>query len=127
MFKINPNNTSIDNKVAVLGLKQPNTLNQYQAFAVWWQMKRSRYCGGGFVADDPGLGKTVTFLAYIVVERQLTCLWHEVNISRAKKDGKHLLPDQQHDNDACPSEERLSLWICKHALSPSVFFACITN
>lgn len=121
MFKINPSNTSIDNKVAIFGLKQPHTLNQYQAFAVWWQMKRSRICGGGFVADDPGLGKTFTFLAYIVVERQLICLWHEVDISRAKKDGEHLQLDEQHDNDICPSEERLNLCICKYENSPTMF------
>ncbi len=109
VFKIDPTKTELTDTVPVYGLHA--ALYQYQAFAVYWQMKTSRTHGGGFVADDPGLGKTLTYLAYIVAERQLGWLWNDVNESRKANDGRHLQQEQQHKNDKCPSHDRLANWI----------------
>lgn len=109
LFRIDPSETGMKERVRVMGIKQP--LFQYQAFCVYWQMINSRRFGGGFVADMPGLGKTLTFLALIVVERQLCILWDEVNRSRHAKDGKHLALTGQLVDDVCPSQEERPGWI----------------
>lgn len=105
-FGIDPTQTGLDDTVPIFGLSTP--LYQYQAFAVYWQMAKSRLFGGGFLADDPGLGKTLTYLAYIVVERQLSWLWNDVVESREKDDGRHL---QEGSLQACPSAARFQNWI----------------
>ena len=80
-------------------------------------MVNSRRNGGGFVADTMGLGKTLTFLALIVVERQLCILWDDVEKSRAANDGRHLQMRQLHA-DVCPTaEERLGWITCPCDLS----------
>lgn len=116
VFQIDPSETGMDERVYVAGLKHP--LFQYQAFAVYWQMITSRTCGGGFMADSPGLGKTLTFLSLLVVERQLCRLWREVNRSRETKDGRHLPLKGQLANDVCPTLEDRPGWIaCPCAFS----------
>ena len=109
LFQIDPSETGMKERVRIAGIKQP--LFQYQAFAVYWQMINGRRFGGGFVADMPGLGKTLTFLALIVVERQLSLLWEEVHKSRMAKDGKHLPITGQVMTDVCPSQNERPDWI----------------
>jgi hypothetical protein len=82
-------------------------------------MLTSRKFGGGFVADMPGLGKTLTFLALLVVERQLCILWNEVNRSRGAKDGKHLPATGQFEDDVCPSQRERPGWIACPCTSSS--------
>ena len=108
MFRIDPTQVGIDERVKVAGLKTP--IYQYQAFGVYWQMITSREMGGGFLADAMGLGKTLSFIAYMVVERQLSVLWMEVNNSREKKDGRHL-PDGADEEAKCPGKQRPEGWI----------------
>ena len=108
MFNIDPNRTALDELVYVAGLK--TKIYQYQAFGVYWQMITSRKLGGGFVADSMGLGKTLSFLAFFVVERQLACLWAIVEKSRSAKDGRHLREDEHKEDDRCPGG-RLTGWI----------------
>jgi hypothetical protein len=104
MFQIDYTKVGIDEMVTIAGLKNP--LYQYQAFGVWWQMYTSRRLGGGIVGDEMGLGKSLSFLAYIVVERQLAFLWDDIEKSRKGTDGK---PDGRH----------LSL-----SVAPNTFFRC---
>lgn len=108
MFCRDPSDTSPDTTVAIAGLN--TEIYQYQAFGVYWQMVNARRAGGGFLADDPGLGKTLSFFAYIVVERQLSILWRDVEDSRAKNDGRHLQTSQQQNNALCPSKPKPN-WI----------------
>src|SRR4051812_47078665 len=63
MFNIDPTQAELNQHVPIAGLKTP--VYQYQAFGVYWQMITSRKFGGGFVGDAMGLGKTLSFLAYI--------------------------------------------------------------
>lgn len=104
MFQVDSYKTSLDDRVPVAGLHQP--LFQYQAFAVFWQMIMSRNAGGGIVADSPGLGKTLTFLAMLVVERQLSILWQDVEVNRQIGSRKHLPKEGQNIDDVCPSQGR---------------------
>ncbi len=102
MFNINPATLKRHEQVAVYGLR--TKLYQYQAFAVYWQMFKSREIGGGFIGDDPGLGKTLTYLAYLVCERQLTIL--EEAVFKARKEGnfrQHRSADHPDDGQGCPS------------------------
>jgi hypothetical protein len=115
LFRIDPDKTGIDERVAIAGIQTP--LFQYQAFAVYWQMKTSREVGGGIVADTPGLGKTLISLALIVVERQLCMMWDDVVKSRENNDGNHL---QQNEPGVCPTaklEERKGWIACPCASS----------
>jgi len=75
-------------------------------------MTTSRLHGGGFVADDMGLGKTLSFLAYMVVERQLSCLWQQVNRSRALKNNQHLPQAGQAKDAQCPSPRKPGWIVC---------------
>jgi hypothetical protein len=100
MFQVDPTKTSLQDKVEVAGLKEP--LFQYQAFGVFWQMIQARNAGGGIVADSPGLGKTLTFLAMLVAERQLSILWQDVHLNREIESGKHLPYEGQREGDVCP-------------------------
>lgn len=78
-------------------------------------MITSRQVGGGFVTDDMGLGKTLSFIAYMVVERQLSCLWQQVDRSRQLKNGQHL-PEDEKSAAPCPSGAKVG-WIscpCSH-------------
>lgn len=53
-----------------------------------------------------GLGKTLSFFAYIVVERQLAFLWDDVEKSRRDNDRRHFRDDQQGgDFRTCPTEK----------------------
>jgi hypothetical protein len=116
VFQIDPSETGMKERVHIVGIQQP--LFQYQAFSVYWQMLNSRRVGGGFVADTPGLGKTLMFLSLIVVERQLSILWDQVNQSRKAKDGKHLYLTGQLPGDECPSQNERPGWIaCPCAFS----------
>lgn len=84
-------------------------------------MVTSRSLGGGFLADAPGLGKTVEFLAFLVVERQLSFLRAEVSNSASKGSSRRhpgLTADENHLNngmheaqDICPSMRRRPGWI----------------
>lgn len=103
MFGHDPASTGIDTQIEIAGLKGP--LYQYQAHGVYWQMVNSRAVGGGFVADDPGFGKTLSYLAYIVVERQLAVLWRDVNKSRAAGDKRHLPVGHPDPNAICPNQK----------------------
>ena len=115
-FQIDPSETGMKERVRIVGIKQP--LFQYQAFSVYWQIINSRKFGGGFVADMPGLGKTLVFLSLLIVERQLCLLWGEVNDSRRTKDGKHLPIAGQVATDVCPSQKERPGWIaCPCAFS----------
>jgi len=77
--------------------------------------------GGGFVADSPGLGKTLEFLAFLVVERQLSILKAELAQSLSKgtskihpgltADEKHLNEQPHGVHDTCPSAEKRPGWI----------------
>ena len=109
LFQIDPSETGMKERVHIVGIRQP--LFQYQAFCVYWQMLNSRRFGGGFVADMPGLGKTLIFLSLIVVERQLCILWDEVNKSRMAKDRSHLPLTGQLADDVCPSQKDRPGWI----------------
>lgn len=109
VFQIDSNETGMKQRVHIAGIKQP--LFQYQAFSVYWQMINSRQFGGGFVADMPGLGKTLGFLALLVVERQLCVLWRDVEKSRTAKDGRHLQLRGQVKTDVCPSQDERPGWI----------------
>jgi hypothetical protein len=116
LFQIDPNATGMKDRVHVAGLRKP--LFQYQAFAVYWQMVNSRRVGGGFVADTPGLGKTLTFLALLVVERQLAVLRKEVDDSRVAGTTEAHLPFKQNAMDVCPSQASRPGWIaCPCAFS----------
>jgi len=108
LFQVSPIRTDMENKVSLAGLKI--TLHQYQAFAVYWLMQNSRSNGGGFLADSPGLGKTITFLALLVAERQLAILKAEVKKSRETKDGQHLIP-RQFTGEVCPTLDQRPGWI----------------
>lgn len=134
MFNLDPSRTALEELVVVAGLK--TKIYQYQAFGVYWQMMTSRMVGGGFVADTMGLGKTLSFLAFFVVERQLSCLWRAVEDSRNAKDGKHLREDQQHEGDSCPSGTAAGWISCPCAssnptswmrLKPGVRLACVPD
>ncbi|KAH7330505.1 hypothetical protein BKA65DRAFT_434313 [Rhexocercosporidium sp. MPI-PUGE-AT-0058] len=120
LFQIDPTKTSVNERVAIAGLKTP--IYQYQAFGVYWQMKNSRTIGGGFVADEMGLGKTLSFLAYIVVERQLAFLWEQVEKSWKQSDPKertHLQPDESGPNAVCPQRGHWAPgWIACPCASP---------
>jgi SNF2-related domain len=97
--------------VDVTDIQEPlNLLIELSLTFISWQMITSRLFGGGFVADDMGLGKTLSFLAYIVVERQLTCLWQQIDRSRQQKNGLHLPDDDNSANSPCPSAPRAG-WI----------------
>ena len=132
MFGIDTTKTGLNEVVTIAGLK--TKIYQYQAFGVYWQMLTSRELGGGFVADALGLGKTLSFLAYVVVERQLAVLWRDVGKSRAAKDGKHLLQGEQDEDAACPSGQKAGWIACpcvpnnptsKMAPQPGVRMACV--
>ncbi|TVY44660.1 DNA repair protein [Lachnellula occidentalis] len=56
-----------------------------------------------------GLGKTLSFIAYMVVERQLSCLWQQVEKSRQLKNGQHL-PEGVNSAIPCPSGPKAG-WI----------------
>lgn len=119
LFQIEPQKTEVNEMVAIAGLKHP--LYQFQAFAVYWQMVTSRSMGGGFVADAPGLGKTLEFMALLVVERQLCILKAELAESLSKgnskknigltADGKHLNDEPHQSLDICPSLKMRPGWI----------------
>lgn len=74
-------------------------------------MKQSRFTHGGFLSDTPGLGKTFTFLAWLVVERQLAVLHEEVRVSRQKNDGRHNQVDKYPFGPACPTQGERPNWI----------------
>lgn len=101
MFEIDSLKNTPNDRVSIAGLKYP--LYQFQAFGIFWQMIQSRNVGGGIVADSPGLGKTLSFLGLLVVERQLSILWDRVNKSRQKRDGLHLPARDQLPTAVCPS------------------------
>jgi hypothetical protein len=109
MFRIDPEKKTPNDRVPIAGLRSP--LYQFQAFGVFWQMVQSRNAGGGVVADSPGLGKTLTFLALLVVERQLIILWDRINSSRRKKDQLHLPITGQTKKSICSSPPGPG-WIC---------------
>lgn len=112
---MDPARTSTADTVLITGLK--TEIYQYQAFGVYWQMMTSRRLGGGFLADSMGLGKTLSFLAFFVLERQLCILWDTVIKSRKANDGEHLLEDQQAKNDVCPTARQKGWIICPCASS----------
>lgn len=109
MFQIDPTQNTPHDRVKIAGLHEP--LYRFQAFSVFWQMVQSRNAGGGIVADSPGLGKTLTYLALLVVERQLTILWQRVELSRTNKDNLHLPAKGQFVGAVCPNPAG-SGWIC---------------
>ncbi|KAH8592808.1 hypothetical protein B0O99DRAFT_674250 [Bisporella sp. PMI_857] len=119
LFNMDTAKTGVEERVQLAGLKQP--LFQYQAFAVFWQMSTSRSSGGGFMADAPGLGKTLVFLAFIVVEHQLSLLHEDVKKSIATgvnpdrdwetADKRHRTPDNQSPDSDCPSSNERPGWI----------------
>ncbi|PMD37183.1 hypothetical protein L207DRAFT_599534 [Hyaloscypha variabilis F] len=109
LFDIKPADTGLNSTVELAGLK--THLYQYQAYSVYWQMKTSRTVGGGFVADEPGLGKTLSFLAFVVAERQLSWLWDEVEATREAKGPRHLPKDNQAQGLPCPSSHERPGWI----------------
>lgn len=134
MFDIDPAKTALSDTVHIAGLK--TKVYQYQAYGAYWQMLNSRSHGGGLLADSMGLGKTLSFLTYFVVERQLCVLWKEVEKSRKAKDGKHLTISQHAENDVCPSASKPGWIMCPCAsssptseLSPKsgVRLACVPN
>ncbi|CZT12306.1 uncharacterized protein RCO7_09039 [Rhynchosporium graminicola] len=129
MFRVDPKNTGIENKVKIAGLK--TSIYQYQALGVYWQMVTARQFGGGFLADDMGLGKTLSFLAYFVVERQLAVLHRNVAKSRLSNDSKHLTEGQDGE---CPNPPAAGWIACpcsstsptsKMALQPGLRMACV--
>lgn len=109
MFGIDPTQNTPHDKVQVAGLREP--LYRFQAFGVFWQMIQSRNAGGGIVGDSPGLGKTLTYLALLVVERQLSILWNQVELSRLNGDTLHLPEKGQYIGAVCPSPPGPG-WIC---------------
>ena len=132
MFKLDPSKTAPGELVTIAGLK--TKIYQYQAFGVYWQMMTSRKLGGGFVADGMGLGKTLSFLAFFVAERQLAYLWQEVDHSRKARDGKHLREDEHMEGDICPTRSKTGWISCPCASSsptstmlpkPGVRLACV--
>ncbi|KAH7308852.1 hypothetical protein BKA65DRAFT_174981 [Rhexocercosporidium sp. MPI-PUGE-AT-0058] len=131
MFRCNPRNTGIDQRLKIAGLN--TRIYQYQALGVYWQMITARELGGGFLADDMGLGKTLSFLAYVVVERQLAVLERAVIKSREAKDGKHLLEGQ---DGVCPTPPTEGWIICpcssssptsKMHLQPGLRMVCVPS
>ena len=134
VFDIDPRKTSLAETVQIAGLK--TKIYQYQAFGAYWQMLTSRHLGGGFLADSMGLGKTLSFLSYFVVERQLCVLWDDVEKSRKENDGRHLSPSQHAENDVCPSDRKPGWILCPCASSnptstllpkSGVRLACVPN
>jgi len=111
LFDIKPADTGLNSTVELAGLK--SRIYQYQAYAVYWQMKTSRTVGGGFVADEAGLGKTLSFLAYMVAERQLSWLWDEVESTRAANGPRHRKKDEPEQTRSlpCPTSHERPGWI----------------
>ncbi|KAI9803218.1 MAG: hypothetical protein M1825_002009 [Sarcosagium campestre] len=70
------------------------------------QMERSGACGG-FIGDEIGLGKTMTVIALIVIERWLSIIHNDITASRAAGNPTHLpvgedLPPQEQVADLLP-------------------------
>jgi hypothetical protein len=108
-FQIDPNRVDMAQRVQIAGLKIG--LYQYQAFAVYWMILNSRKSGGAFLADSPGLGKTLTTLAVFVVERQLSILRADIEKSRTANDRRHLQVIKQWSSDSCPTLASRPGWI----------------
>ena len=121
LFQFDVEKKGYADSVPLAGLNRP--LFQHQAFGVYWQMKQGRSTfGGGFVADDPGLGKSLTYLAYIVAERQLNWLCDDIEKSRATKDSKHL---GAHASGLCPTNSERENWIACPCSKDSVTYGWI--
>lgn len=82
-------------------------LKPHQLFAVYWMLvKGIEENGGGFIADEQGLGKTLTAIATMVVQRLISMAQQEVVIDRENgDDSRHLSLEQSQLPDAvCPSD-----------------------
>ncbi|KAF7128806.1 hypothetical protein CNMCM5793_003715 [Aspergillus hiratsukae] len=90
-----------EHKIGIPGLRRP--LKPHQAFAVYWMLTTEKILNGGYLADDMGLGKTYTAIALCVISRWVHIAWQAVEESRAAKDGRHLLSDDQQPDAKCPS------------------------
>lgn len=98
--------------ISVKGLKRK--LFPYQAYAVYWMLKKERTeAGGGFLADEQGLGKTTVSIVLCIVSRMLLDARDSVNSSitasnkRGTVNADHLINDKtQVAGAVCPSEAR---------------------
>lgn len=52
-----------NDKIPLKGLKPNRYLYPYQAYAAYWMLCNERTdCHGGFLCDEPGMGKTLTMV-----------------------------------------------------------------
>jgi SNF2-related domain/Helicase conserved C-terminal domain len=110
-FRHDPTKASLDDKVAIDGIRIP--LYPHQVFASFWLlMAPIRHPGlrGGFLADDVGVGKTFEVLLFWIMNRWLVLARTEVTTAQdpstsPEERRKHLQPGTQKDGDRCPSSK----------------------
>ncbi|GLT75114.1 hypothetical protein SLA2020_468630 [Shorea laevis] len=79
------------------------SLLKHQRIALWWmiQMETSnRHCSGGILADDQGLGKTVSTIALILTERPPSFKACPDNVKEIEPETVNLDDDDEDDDGA---------------------------
>ncbi|XP_050893023.1 helicase-like transcription factor CHR28 isoform X3 [Lathyrus oleraceus] len=81
-------------------------LMRHQKLALAWMLKRenrSLHCSGGILADDQGLGKTISTIALILMQRQLQINWKTDDTCNHKAEALNL--DDDDDNGSIDVEK----------------------
>ncbi|KAL2062679.1 hypothetical protein VTL71DRAFT_5751 [Oculimacula yallundae] len=104
-FYLDPENQNPNVQVKVRGLKEDFFV--YQAYAIF--VGAPPYVGGGFCADEQGLGKTRVGLGLCVMEYILAEAWNAVHLARGSADVSIQARHNSHAAGAsafsCPSED----------------------
>ncbi|XP_010031367.2 helicase-like transcription factor CHR28 isoform X1 [Eucalyptus grandis] len=79
------------------------SLLRHQKIALAWMLQketRSLHCLGGILADDQGLGKTISMIALIQMQRFLQSKSKSGNMPNPKTEALNLDDDEENGNDA---------------------------
>ncbi|XP_044495336.1 helicase-like transcription factor CHR28 isoform X2 [Mangifera indica] len=83
-------------------------LLRHQRIALSWMIQKERssmQCSGGILADDQGLGKTISTIALILKERPPTC--KAENVSKCKLETLNLDDDDDDNGDGAFEHDRI--------------------
>lgn len=106
LFYADPDDHDPKTMIELTGLNRE--LFPYQAYAVYWMLKKEgTEAGGGFLSDEQGLGKTTEAIFLCIVTRMLQEPKEAVNKSAKQHPGSHLdNSEKQLPNSQCPSERK---------------------
>ncbi|KUJ17565.1 uncharacterized protein LY89DRAFT_56935 [Mollisia scopiformis] len=106
-FRMDSTNESRD-QTALVKLDETSTaqFKVFQAYGIYNMMLKSRgLAGGGFLADEQGLGKTRQGLGFCIMEHILANAWDRINADQKANGGEHNLAANFQAAEFCPCEK----------------------